>query len=311
MSGFELTRLDSIFDKNVGRCEHYDSLKDFVMFFKTLSETPFEKKSEADLITPAVFKTVKGRKNENVLHWGRWAAIDVDDKISGNLREHLKPLQAHKFLIYSTASSRVEHPKFRVVVFLSECVPAEEIRHFWQALVRYSSLNADKQCKDLSRVYYTPGQYKGAYNFFKTSLNGSYLRPREIMKAFPYVEPENGGVMSRLPPEMQKKYLKEKAARLTNGNHTWNGYRDCRFIPKGLLKEYDEIAHMDGSGRYHHVYRMMTGIAVKAVKSGYPITPSEIESLIREIDSERSNLYKKRPIALEAERAIEYALKNC
>ena len=54
----------------------------------------------------------------------------------------------------------------------------------------------------------------------------------------------------------------------------------------------------------------MVSIASKALRRGYPVTPNQIETLCKEIDSETGGWYKHRPLGLEAARALEFALKS-
>ena len=54
----------------------------------------------------------------------------------------------------------------------------------------------------------------------------------------------------------------------------------------------------------------MVSTAMNAISKKYPITSFELEQLIRELDSETSRKYEKRPLAVEADRAIEYAYRN-
>ena len=72
----------------------------------------------------------------------------------------------------------------------------------------------------------------------------------------------------------------------------------------------DLMARVDGSGRYRMIYKIMSSIACNAIKRKYPITAKQIASLIRELDSHTSNIYQKRPLETEADRAIEYAYKS-
>jgi hypothetical protein len=58
------------------------------------------------------------------------------------------------------------------------------------------------------------------------------------------------------------------------------------------------------------MYRIMMSIAANAVRRKYPITPAEVESLVREIDNENGGWYKGRPVKLEAARAIDFAIKS-
>jgi len=58
------------------------------------------------------------------------------------------------------------------------------------------------------------------------------------------------------------------------------------------------------------MYQIMVSIAATAIKSNYPITPEEISSICKEIDSDTGNWYKNRPMTMEAARAISYALSQ-
>jgi hypothetical protein len=54
----------------------------------------------------------------------------------------------------------------------------------------------------------------------------------------------------------------------------------------------------------------MVSTAMSAIKRQYPISSYEIEQLVRELDNETTRRYEKRPLNVEADRAIEYAYKN-
>jgi hypothetical protein len=58
------------------------------------------------------------------------------------------------------------------------------------------------------------------------------------------------------------------------------------------------------------IYKIMSAMACQAVRMKYPIQPSQIAELVRQIDRETSRKYSRRPLEKEAERAIEYAYKT-
>jgi predicted nucleic acid-binding protein len=58
------------------------------------------------------------------------------------------------------------------------------------------------------------------------------------------------------------------------------------------------------------IYKIMTSIACNAIKRKYPITPNQIAELIRQLDRDTANIYAKRPLQTEAERALEYAYRT-
>jgi hypothetical protein len=46
------------------------------------------------------------------------------------------------------------------------------------------------------------------------------------------------------------------------------------------------------------------------MKRGYPITPSEVAKLCKDIDNDTGGWYKNRPMENEASRAIDFAVRS-
>jgi hypothetical protein len=304
------TELSLSYFKNLGDVEpkqlDFKSWAAFTKFLDRLSERKLNGKKDAELICPAIYPRGKTRANRNVVHWAGWTAVDVDS-FEGDIDVFLNRFSDWDYYVYSTASSTIEHPKFRLVFRLGRYVEADEIRSFWFSLQSYIDDQGDKQCKDLSRMYYTPAQYVGAYNFIKFN-SGRPLDVDLLLAEYPMLERKTS-LIERLPEEYQKKvssYRKEKL----DVNFTWTSYHDCPFVNQKLVKEYENIAFTDGTGRYAMIYKIMTSIASLAIKKKYPITTNEIVSLVREIDLNNSNLYENRPLETEAKRAIDYAYRN-
>ena len=259
------------------------------------------------LISPAVFKLGETRKNANVISWGGWAALDVDD-YSGSFEDAVDVFKTVSFVCYSSASSTLEKPKFRMVFPLTCEVPAEKIRHFWYALNKeYSSLG-DPQTKDLSRMYYVPAKYPNSNQFIFSYKDSPYLDPYVLMEKYEYAPTHAAHTLfERLPEHIQKKVEAHKRERLTNLSYSWNSYHDCPFVNKNMVLEYCSIS---SSGWYSKMYQIMLSIASNAMRHGYPISPKEIAQLCREIDNETGGWYKSRPMETEASRAIEFASRS-
>ncbi len=324
---YSLTAFESIFDNKTHRQIHHDSWESFeAMLYKMASVSGYKlKKGErkapkgfkaSPLITPAVYGEGKTRANDNVIEWAGWAAIDVDDhKFEGNLKEELYAKYGNYYYIcYSTSSSTSDHPKFRLVFPLEASVKQSSIKHFWYALNREFDGIGDQQTKDLSRMYYVPAQYPNAYNFIFTNT-GSFISPSALMDKHPFIVQQSAAAtfMDRLPAEVQKKVLAHREELLkgkANYDYEWTSYRDCPFVSRKLISDYTAIAHNDGSGRYSMIYKIMSSIACNAIKKRYPITSSQIAELIRQLDRDTSRRYQKRPLQVEAERALEYAYKT-
>lgn len=308
-----ITYFDSIKDNTTNKRQDFDSFDEYEAFLYSLSKRPAYKPSKDEaitpkcspLITPAVYPKNAKRRNVNVEKWAGWAALDVDT-YEGGPETALKSFESYRFVCYSTASSTKEHPKFRVVFPLAADVQAEKIKHFWYALnVEMKSLG-DPQTKDLSRMYYIPGQYPGAYNFIFSNASGEVMKPAELMQKHAYITPEKDP-LADLPEALQKTILEYRQNMLTNTSKSWTSYRDCPYMPQKQVAEYRSLM---GAGWYTKLYAIMCGIASLAIKDKYPITATEIESLIRELDAETGGWYRKRPINTEAQRAINFVMRN-
>ena len=318
---YSLTVFKSIFDNKTDTRVDFESFEKFEKSLYYLSTLPGYKAKRGEwtdkaspLISPAVYKTGTTRSNANVVEWASWAAIDVDNHVfEGNLKDELHSRFGEWYYIcYSTASSTSAQPKFRLVFPLTGAVPSNEIKRFWYALNTEFGCMGDLQTKDLSRMYYVPAQYPGAHNFI-FSNHGLYIDPAALIAKHPWEQPNDStNFIDRLSPELQKEVILHRQQKLEEGRRdvNWTSYKDCPFVNQRLVTEYKTIARTDGSGRYSMIYKLMTSIACNAVKRKYPITEYEIVEMVRQLDRETSNRYAKRPLNVEASRAIEFAYKN-
>jgi hypothetical protein len=287
---YSLTVFDSIFDNKTDKKVTVASWEDFEKLMFQLSKLPGykakkgEKKKSSSLISPAIYTEGATRANANVTGWGGWAALDVDE-YDCSFEEAAGRYVKYRHICYSTASSRPEKKKFRVVFQLNKIVPADKIRHFWYALNKHFGSIGDEQTKDLSRMYYVPAQY-------------------------PDSEKPSITLMDKFPAAIQIEILKHRKEQANNNTITWNSYLDCPFVNKALIKEYKSISSIDGSGRYRMIYKIMSSIACNAVKKRYPITGVQIAEMVRDLDRDTARIYQKRPLHTEADRAIEFAYKS-
>lgn len=311
---FSLTLFKNLFDTETIKRLDFPTFNEFERLLYKLSRIERNSKHEAQLISPAVYKDLTTRKNVNVIEWAGWAALDIDSHdFKGDLQNELLSRYGHwRYVCYSTASSTRAQPKFRLVFELAKPVESSKIRQFWYALNSELDAVGDRQCKDLSRMYYIPATYAGANNFIFSNSDGSPIDPDDLIVKHPSEAPVEGRTfMDRLPPELQSQVVKyRQEAMERKSSIQWSSYRDCPFVNRGLIREYESIAHIDGSGRYAMIYKIMSSIAINAVKHEYPITSYEIAELIRELDRDTSNKYQNRNLTMEADRAIEFAYKN-
>tara|TARA_B100000902_G_scaffold378470_1_gene411755 strand:+ start:961 stop:1887 length:927 start_codon:yes stop_codon:yes gene_type:complete len=302
------TIFKSIFDNKTEKCIEFSSFDDFEKVLYDLSKKNIKSKRDAVLISPAIYKKNTTRANDNVIEWSGWCCVDVDDfEFEGDLKDELITRFGNlRFVCYSTASSTIDSPKFRLVFPTIGSIENNKIRRFWFGLQSELGELGDKQTKDLSRMYYIPAQYDGAFNFIFSNA-GSAIDPDVLIQKFPMPEKANlNSFFDRLPDALQKEVLEYKKNKLDN-DFSWSSYRDCPFWPKQLANEYRTITK---TGWYHKMYQIMVAVAGNAIKSKYPINVDEITNLCREFDIDNGNWYKKRPIKKEADRALEYVYRN-
>jgi hypothetical protein len=281
---YSLTMFLNAFDNTTHKRMDFDSWNEFVHLLQELYKVPRKDKSSAQLISPATYEVGTTRANRNVVDWGKWAAVDVDDYI-GDINGILDRFDDTNTVIYSTASSTDQQPKFRIVFDLDRRVEAEELRHFWFALNKFMGDLGDPQTKDSSRMYYIPGSYEGS-NSFLYRTTGSPIVVDRLLRAYPYVAPTGNSLLDKLPEEMREKVIQHRKDSMDNTDVTWTGYHDCPFFPNKMALEYKSIS---GTGWYSQMYRIMVATACNAIKEKYPITSQQIASMCRQLDAESGN----------------------
>src|SRR5210317_284905 len=169
---YEFTIFKNQFDNKTDRRYPLPTWDKFVGMLYDLSEQEGRKggNNSSPLITPAVFQTNSTRSNKSTLYWGGWCCVDVDDHVFPSdlvslKNELITKFSQYDFVVYSTASSRNDHPKFRIVFRTDEAVENERIKKFWYALNTELGEIGDPQTKDLARMYYVPARYPNAFHF--------------------------------------------------------------------------------------------------------------------------------------------------
>lgn len=311
---YQCTVFKNQFDNKTHRRYRVSSWDKFVELLEGLSKLPGQKggRNSSPLICPSVFLDGETRSNKATKYWAGWAAVDVDehdfepdlDKLKEALISEYGELD---FVVYSTASSKTDHLKFRIVFRLNNYVEADKIKAFWFALNTHLGDIGDPQTKDLSRMYYVPAQYPNAYNFFFSHNGGDSIDVQKLIDKYPYVEKTGNSFMDRLPKEVQDALIQHRKDQLENTNFVWTSYHDCPFWPKRLAAEYTQISE---TGWYHKMYQIMVALAGRAIEKGYPISAAQISEMCKQFDLETGNWYENRPLTVEADRALEFIYRN-
>lgn len=305
---YELTIFKSIYDNKTHRYMSFETWSEFKNLLFSLSDKPGYKPKKDErvkgspLISPSIYKAGTTRANSNVIHWGSWAALDVDD-YETSFEDALNRFKGISHVYYSSASSTIEKPKFRIVFQCSCEIPNDKIKHFWYALNKEYNNLGDPQTKDLSRMYYIPARYPNSYHFIGEE-SGDILDPYELMAKHQYVQPSD--FRSTLSDALKDKLFRHKINSLSRAGYVWSHYSDCPFVNKKSIAEYKSIT----SGWYGKLYSILCSTAANAIKRGYAINEYELVTLARQLDADTGSWYTNRPLDVEARRALTWALQQ-
>jgi len=82
-----LTIFDSIYDNKTNKRMDYTSFDEFEAILYKLSEsTKYPTKQDAPLLSPAIYQPDTTRANDNVVGWGGFGILDIDD-YEGDLKD--------------------------------------------------------------------------------------------------------------------------------------------------------------------------------------------------------------------------------
>jgi hypothetical protein len=126
-------------------------------------------KERTPLISPAVYEPQSLRAKENVLAWGNWFAVDIDNKDGTNPLADIETVVAKVMergaasFIYTTTSSQHDRQCFRLMFPTDRPVEAHEFYAVWHSVAEWLGC-ADKQTKDPSRMFTLPRQWADGHN---------------------------------------------------------------------------------------------------------------------------------------------------
>ena len=318
-----LTIFNNIYDNQTNQRLSFNSFQKFKHALIELSKKPGYKlkkgeynKKSSFLISPAIYKKGTTRSNSNVEQYGGFLMIDIDKHDFGNgdifWKNFSNSYPDIYYLCYSTPTSSFDYPKCRIVIPTNRWVEKNELNHVIFALNQKFGNLMDKQTKDVSRMFYIPGQYPESYDFFYENNGFSELNINSLLEEYPYTEEKPLSILDRLDDSTRNYILSLRKSKieLNKASCSWSSYKDCPFINKQLVDEYRSISSIDNTGRYAMIYKIMVSIASLALKHKYPINEYELVQLVRELDRDTANRYQKRKLDVEASRAIEWAYRN-
>ena len=274
----------------------------FVDFLRACAEierpsTAAHKLDCTPAISPAYYREGDTRGNARVLGWGGWTALDLDSGLDPSaVLDVIEPLN---HVVYSSTSSSRQCPKFRVMIEADRPIGSSEAPAVWLALGDLIPA-LDRQCRDLSRLYYVPAAWQSSpenpapYRIWSEQLGAGAL-PIDEMVAL--VDP------ARLPSPPSTAPLISALAGVEP--HAGD------LMRADILAEYLALPRGE-----HHVglYRLMCRVASDAVFNGVAITAEDLVSAAREADSlcaTKTNAARWGRIREEARRALSWAARSC
>lgn len=319
---YHITLYSSKYDNKTDKIITKRNWNQFKKFFVSASKIRL-KKDDAPLISSAVFEKGTTRSNANVIAWGGWAAFDIDGghgfasrgDVENYFRKHFGD---KRYIIYSTPSCTREKIKFRAVFSLDQWITDnDEIRSFWFSMNKKLADIIDEQTKDISRMFYPPGHYQESdYRFIFWNDGKGSLNPSSVIDDIGYTPAmiirQNKKIIDYLPKNMKREVEQYRKRQLENDGkiYVWTSYRDCPFVDRKYVEEYNAIARSGDPGRFRGFYILMASIACNAINRNYPITEIEISELIHEIDDEIDGYYSNRKVNDEIQNAISYAYRT-
>lgn len=205
----------------------------------------------------------------------------------------------HHYIAYNSASCRKEDIRFRVVFELDRPVEHKEFLHFWTNLNRLYDNLFDKQTNFIEKTNACPRTFDGALNFILEKGNKKVC-VNKVKNAFIYTPPQK-----KLDIEMFSDF-KAKQIKLNGRDVYWSSIRDCPFVPMDKVQEYQSIMNTDGSGRFDLFFRIMCSVSSKAYKRKYPLTTSELNMIMSEVDA---NGYQRREKKMSYIKSLTNAIK--
>jgi hypothetical protein len=280
------------------------------------------KKHATPLISPAAYELGDSRKDANVIGWGGWMALDIDndglfpapfDMAAAEIRA----LNVNA-LIYSTTKATATHHRYRVLLHLNRDLTPEEIRPHHAAVCRmFGNLGPDLACKDLSRIYAVPTTWIPSgegnaepVNLFWSRTDGSPLDVDAVLAAHPS-EP----IASHMPPLAPRgvQSLGSRTIYSKNGMTYRPLPSGCSILTSPVVTASMIEDYINGPRGSHHVglYRFMTRVAARARLMEFEITAEDLVGYAREVNAispiKTATTRWARSIYTEAASALDYA----
>lgn len=280
---------------------------DFVDIMSSFSGEAFAGKAEAPLFASTRFKGGLRRKS-NATESGM-IVLDIDDGIKIEEVAGICQQLGVRSLIYTTASHRSEHHKFRVCIPLAEPVPYETHTACWHAINHaFTGQAADTSKVGCESMFYVPGKYPDAPAQF-IYLGGETITAEEWIASV------------KLPSTLCAPSVAAQQTQQNNGVHRKNNNASLRSLSDAdrniyetkLISEAALNKYLGSSGGWHQArFGLMMSMAMRAQRMGVPVSSADIVHLFNQVDLMDGGHYQsskyQREILNDAAKALAQAV---
>lgn len=288
------------------------SWDDFVSLLADWSTDPrpatdHEKKFNTPLVSPAVYEDGAIRRNDNVVAWGGWFALDVDE--SGVTVDEAKAICEAiptDYVIYTTTKSKVGAERYRVFFPLDREVQPDEMRQVWAGAYEFFGRISDIQTKDRSRIFNVPALWEGSDARFEFRSEGDAISVAELLNRAPPEPVATPIVIAPTKLATIKRALDGKGKKI--------GVGDCLFNSKVVHSSFtEEYLNLPKGAHHGGLYTFMAKVASRALYLGFEITPEDLVSYAKQLDGlsyVKTNKQRWTRISGEARSALDWARHN-
>ena len=279
--------------------------EDFSAIMYSFKEEEFSAKSAAPLFSSTLFNNNR-RSKANATESGL-IVLDVDD--GQTIEETLAMVDDLNVmaLLYSTASHRCDHHKFRLCIPLATRVSYQDYSNCWHSLnFVFAENNSDQSKVGCESLFYVPGQYPDAPSVFE-------CRDGIILTADEWLE------IADVPIAATIVKTKEPPASRSHSNFKTTqklaGVNDLDFFETKLISETALTKYQSANGNWHHArFGLMMSIAGRASIMGIAIAADDIIHLFNQVDLADGGHYQSQKhqteIANDAANALASAARG-
>jgi len=275
---FPISIFNRVTENQASECEDM-TFDEFVDIVSSFSCEEFASKEAAPLFASTRFTGGLRRKSNATV--SGLIVLDIDDGIQIEEVIGFCEQLGVKSLVYTTASHRQDHHKFRVCIPLAEPVPYDEHVACWHAInYTFTGQASDTSKVGCESMFYVPGIYPNAPTQF-VFHEGEIFEAKEWINSVNLPAPHPIFVESDKPTRASGKVRRVK--RTSSGNSLSDA--DLDIYETKLVSEKALNKYLSSSDGWHQRrYGLMMSITSRARRMGVSVSSDNIVHLFNQVD---------------------------